>query len=143
LQNKHEAPLLMALKPSRKLKLLLVIIHLLALGSSLAAALPIAVKLSLLSGICLHLAFTVKHCQSTQYNIKHTEISGWEIADGNDFASIQILDSTVISVFSIFLHFNKNAQKQSVLIVHDALSEDDYRRLIVRLKTASEKTINR
>ncbi|MGZ5008176.1 MAG: protein YgfX [Methylobacter sp.] len=140
MQNKHEAPLLVALKPSKKLKRLLVIIHLLALGSSLAAALPIAVKLALLSGICLHLAFTVKHCQSAQCDIKHTEISGWEIAEGNDFASIQILDSTVISVFAIFLHFKRGAERQTVLIMPDALSEDDYRRLIVRLKTASDKT---
>jgi hypothetical protein len=64
---------------------------------------------------------------------------GWELADGNDYQPIQILNSTVITVFAIFLHFNKNAHKQAVFIANDTLSEDDYRSLIVRLKTAGKK----
>jgi len=140
LQNKHEHPLLVELKPSRKLKRLLAVMHLLVLGSSFANALPIAVKLTLLTGICLHFEFTVRRCKNEQYKIKQSETSGWEISNGNDFESVQILDSTVITVFAIFLHFKKNAGKQSILIVNDALSEDDYRRLIVRLKTTAHQT---
>lgn len=112
--------------------------HALALGSSIANALPIAVKLTLLTGICLHLRFMIKRLKGGPYKIKHTEALGWEVSDGNDFKSIQVLNSTVITIFAIFLHFTDNARKQSVLIVNDALSEDDYRRLIVRLKTAGK-----
>ena len=130
----------MELKPSKRLKQLLVVTHVLALGSSIVNALPVAVKLALSTGICLHFGFTVKRLTSKTYNIKHTEEFGWEISDGNDFESIQILNSTVITVFAIFLHFNKNAHKQSLLILNDALTEDDYRRLIVRLKTAGKKS---
>lgn len=137
--KKHEPSLLFELKPSKRLKRLLIVIHALALGSSIANALPITIKLALLTGICMHLRFTTKHLTSEQYKIKHTEALGWEISDGNDFEPIQILNSTVITVFAIFLHFTNNAHKQSVLIVNDALSEDDYRRLIVRLKTAAKK----
>jgi toxin CptA len=110
----------------------------LALGSSIANALPITVKLLLLTGICIHFFFMIKRLESEQYKIKHTEALGWEIAGSNDFKSIQVLNSTVITVFAIFLHFTDNTHKQSVLIVNDALSEDDYRRLIVRLKTAGK-----
>ena len=137
--KKHEPSLLLELKPSQRLKRLLVVIHTLALGSSIANTLPLAVKSALLVGICIHLYFAVKRLKSGQYNIKHTETSGWEISDGNDFKSVQILNSTVITVFAIFLHFNHNTHKQSLLILNDALTEDDYRRLIVRLKTADRQ----
>jgi toxin CptA len=139
LPKKHEAPLLLDLKQSRKLRQLLVVIHLLALGSSIANALPITVKLVLLIGICIHFWFIIKQLKTKHYKIKHTESSGWELADGNDFEAIEIINSTVITTFAIFLHFRKNSKKQSLLIPNDALTEDDYRRLIVRLKTAGKK----
>lgn len=136
MSKKLDPSLLLELKPSKQLKRLLVVMHALALGSSIANALPVAVKLALLTGICMHLRFMIKRIKTGQYKIKHTEALGWKISGGGDFESIQILNSTVITVFAIFLHFNKNARKQSLLIANDALSEDDYRRLIVRLKTA-------
>jgi hypothetical protein len=138
LTRKHESPLLVELRPSRRLKQLLAVMHLLALASSIANALPDIVKLALVIGIGLHFYFALTRLKSEQYAIRHSETSGWEIASGNDFKPVQILNSTVITLFAIFLHFDKNAHKQSVLIVNDALSEDDYRRLIVRLKTADK-----
>jgi predicted Kef-type K+ transport protein len=138
LPKKTEATLLVELKPSKRLMRLLVVMHALALGASIACALPITVKLALLAGIFMHFRFFVKRLKNEQYTIKHTEALGWEISDGNDFEPVQILDSTVITIFAIFLHFNDNAHKRSVLIANDALSEDDYRRLIVRLKTANK-----
>lgn len=137
--KKHEPPLFVDLKQSRKLKLLLVVIHLLALGSSIANALPISVKLILLLGICIHLWFILNRVKEQHYKIRHTEGLGWELADGNDVEAIEIINSTVITTFAIFLHFKKNSKKQSLLILNDALSEHDYRRLIVRLKTAGTK----
>jgi len=139
LTKKHEAPLLVELRPSRRLKQVLAVMHLLALASSIANALPIIVKLALVIGIGLHFYLALTRLKSEQYAIKHSEASGWEIASGNGFKPVQILNSTVITLFAIFLHFDKNAHKQSVLIVNDALSEDDYRRLVVRLKTADKK----
>ena len=112
--------------------------HILALAASIANALPVAAKLPLSAGICLHFYFAVRALKNTQVKIKHTAASGWEISDANDFKSVQILNSTVITLFAIFLHFSGNG-KQSVLIVSDALSADDYRRLIVRLKTSDKK----
>jgi toxin CptA len=135
MSKKHQAPLLLTLKPSLRLKQLLVIMHALALGSSLAAALTIAVKLALWTGLLIHLSFMLR--QSQQHTLKHTEEFDWELSDGADFESIQILDSTVISTFAIFLHF-KTSKKQSLLIISDALTDDDYRQLIVRLKTQRE-----
>lgn len=137
--TKHEPSLLAELKPSKRLKRLLVMMHALALGSSIANTLPLTAKLTLSAGLCMHLWFIIKRLKNQQFIIKHTEALGWEISGGNDFKPVQILDSTVVTLYAIFLHFNKNAHKQSVLIVNDALSEDDYRRLITRLKTAGKK----
>ena len=134
--QKTESTLLAELKPSKRLKRLLAVMHMLALGSSIANALPVAVKLALSTGIFMHLRFIIKRLKNEPYKIKHTEALGWEVSDGNGFEQVQILDSTVITIFAIFLHFSSNAHKRSLLIMNDALSEDDYRRLIVRLKTA-------
>ncbi len=139
MQKKHEAPLLLELKPSKRLKHLLIVMHVLALASSIANALPVTVKLALLVGICIHFCFTLKRLKNKHYKIKQSEASGWEISDGNDFKPVQIMNSTVITLFAIFLHVNSNAGKQSVLIVNDALTGDDYRHLIVRLKTTGKK----
>ncbi len=137
--QKHEPSLSVELKPSKRLKRFLVIMHGLALAASIANALPITVKLALLTGICLHLRLMIKRLKNQRHKIIQSEALGWEVSDGNDFEPVQILNSTVITIFAIFLHFNKNAHRQSVLIVNDALSEDDYRCLIVRLKTTGKK----
>jgi toxin CptA len=110
LPKKHESPLLAELKPSRRLKWLLVVMHVLALGASIANALPITLKLVLLTGICIHLWFISKRLKDKQVKIKQSEALGWELSDGNDFKAIQILNSTVITTFAIFLHFTQNAQ---------------------------------
>lgn len=133
----YTPPLLLTLKPSQKLKYLLIVMHAIAIASSLAAALTIAIKLTLWAGLLVHLGFMLRHVKSQQHILKHTEEFGWELSDGADFESIQILDSTVISTFAIFLHF-KTSKKQSLLIISDTLTDDDYRQLIVRLKTQRE-----
>lgn len=137
--NKHEPLLLIEVKPSKRLNRFVVFAYLLALGASIANALPTAVKSAVFIGICLHLWLTLKYWKNGRYKIKHSETGNWEVSEDNDFEPIEILDSTVTTIFGIFLHFNKNAKRQSVFIVNDALSEDDYRRLIVRLKTAGKK----
>lgn len=137
--NKHEPLLLIELKPSKRLKRFLVFVYLLGLGASIANSLPIAVKLAFLIGICLHFWLILKYWGNQQCTIKHTEAVGWEVSEGNNFEPIEILESTVITIFAIFLHFKKDVRRKSLLIVNDALTEDDYRRLIVRLKTAGKK----
>ena len=140
MQKKHESRLLLELKPSMRLKRFVIAIHLLALASSLANALPIAVKLALLTGICVHFCFTLRQLKNKQRKIRYSETLGWEISSDNDFKQVQIRDSTVITLFAIFLHLS---DRQSVLIVNDALTEDSYRDLIVRLKTSKSHRLSR
>ncbi len=136
--KKQEAPLFVTFKPSQKSTQLLIVLHLLALGSSIANALPLVFKLVLLTGIFVHFWFILKGTEAMHYQLTHSEGSGWELTDDNDIEAIEILNSTVITTFAIFLHFKKNAKRQSLLILNDMLTEDEYRRLIVRLKTAGK-----
>jgi toxin CptA len=128
---------MLELKPSKRLRQMIVFVHLLALGACIINTLPIAVKSGLLTGICIHLWFILDFLKIERYKIRHTEALGWEISAGKDFKSVTILKSTVITIFAVWLHIKRqNADKQAILVLNDALCEDDYRRLIVKLKTS-------
>ncbi|MDD1626722.1 MAG: hypothetical protein LUQ26_04495 [Methylococcaceae bacterium] len=145
--KEYNTTLLLALKPSRRLKKMLVFIHVLALVASIANALGFTVKIGLCALIGLHCWLTVRRLNTENYTIKHTETLGWELSKGGGFASIEILKSTVITTFSLFLHFKYRSQspsikltdKKTLLVLSDALAEEDYRCLIVKLKTTAIK----
>jgi len=147
MSDKYQATLLLTLKPSKRLKKMVVIVHTLALGASMANALAFAIKISLFTLICMHCWLTVRRLNAEHYTIKHTEALGWEVSDGCDFASVVILKSTVITTHTLFLHFKYVSQSQSwkpghkktLLVLNDALAEEDYRCLVVRLKTTAIK----
>ena len=143
MSDKYQTALLLTIKPSKRLKKMVVFVHTLALGASMANALPFVIKISIFTLICIHCWLTVRRLYAEHYTIKHTENLGWEVSEGFDFASVEILKSTVITTFALFLHFKHRSQAQSwksvhkktLLVLNDALAEEDYRCLIVRLKT--------
>jgi hypothetical protein len=138
LSKKYDPSLLLELKPSKRLKQLLIFAHVLALGACLANALPLAIKLGLSAGICLHFGGVIRHLNNPRQIIKYTEASGWEILEGNDFEPVRIINSTVITVYVIFLHvIRQSAGKKTIIVLKDALSKDDYRFLIVKLRTTA------
>jgi Membrane-bound toxin component of toxin-antitoxin system len=139
--------LLLALKPSRRLKKLVIFVHTVALAASMANALTLGIKLSLFALICINGWLTLRRVNADYYTIKYTEALGWELSEGDGFVSIEILKSTVITTQALFLHFKHRSQEQSwksvhkktLLVLNDALAEEDYRCLIVKLKTTSIK----
>ncbi len=147
MSDKFESDLLLTLKPSKRLKKMVVFIHTLALGASMANALAFAIKISLFAIICINLWLSVRRLNLERYTIKHTEAFGWEVSEGLVFVSVEILKSTVITTFALFLHYkhgsqsqpSKSGYKKTLLILNDALAEEDYRCLIVKLKTAAIK----
>ena len=144
---KSDPGLLLTIKPSRRLKMTVIVIHALALGAGMANALALTVKVGLVALICGHCWRTVRRLNAEHYTLKHTGASGWQIAEGNDVAPVEILKSTVMTTFALFLHFNYRSQAQSGtigpkktrLILNDALADEDYRWLIVKLKTTAIK----
>ena len=139
--------LLLVIKPSKRLKRLVIIVHALALLAGMANALTFPVKISLWVLIGLHYWASGRRLNAKTVTLKHTESLGWELSEGVDFASIEILKSTVITTFALFLHYRYRSQPQSRifghkktrLVLNDALADKDYRRLIVKLKTTAIK----
>ena len=147
MSNQYQAALLLTLKPSIRLKNWVIFVHIIALGASVTNALVFVIKISLFACIGLHCWLAVRRLNTVHYAIKHTEALGWEVSEGCDFATVEILKSTVITPFALFLHFKhryqaqswKPGDKKSLLVLCDALTEEDYRCLIVKLKTTAIK----
>ncbi len=129
--KKHGAPFVVELKPSKKLQRLIIVIHLITLVASVVNSLPIAVKLAIAAVIGLNFKINCPRLKIEQRKIRYTEKLGWEISDGDDFEAVEILKSTVVTTVFIFLQMHN---RPTILIANDALREDDYRQLIVKLK---------
>jgi hypothetical protein len=129
--KKHGAPFVAELKSSRRLQRLITVIHLIALGAGVVNTLPLAVKLAIAILIGLNFKINFPLLKIEQRKIRYTEKLGWEISEGGDFEAVAILKSTVVTTFFIFLQMQN---KPTILVANDALSEDDYRQLIVKLK---------
>lgn len=137
-----EPPFIVTLKPSKILGRAVIAAHGLAIAASLANALPFLYKTVLLAVLAGHLVHAVKSLNNGLPVLRYTDASGWQMAEDNEFEPVEILKSTVVTTFAIWLHVRGRSAagffakiKKTVLIPYDALDENDYRRLIVRLKT--------
>lgn len=132
---KTNPPLRLELKCSQRLIKLMIFIHALALLACVLNNLPVLVKFVLFVAIAIHGYVECKRLSARRYRIEQTE-NAWQLGESNAFVGIQILPTTVISIVAIFLQFKKeDGKKVALVIFSDALAEDDYRCLIVRLKT--------
>jgi hypothetical protein len=89
------------------------------------------VKLTIAALIGLDFKINFPQLKIEQRKIRYSEKLGWEISEGGDFEAVEILKSTVVTTAFIFLQMHN---KPTILIANDALREDDYRQLIVKLK---------
>jgi hypothetical protein len=129
--KKQGMPFVAELRPSKNLQRLVLAIHLITFIAAVSNALPLAAKLTIVVLIGLNFKVSFPGLKREQRKIRHTEKRGWEISVGGDFETATILQSTVVTTFLIFLHIQN---KPAILIANDALSRDDYRRLLVKLK---------
>jgi len=116
--------------------------HILALSAAIMNALPAILKLFVASAVVANFYFALKKISDVRHIVRYSEALGWEIAENGDFESVRILNSTVLTRFAVWLHTETHRHsgffgkaKKSILIMDDALSEVDFRRLIVKLKT--------
>lgn len=128
----------LTIKPSRQLANLLLFIHSLALLASTMNSLPIGLKCLLIVVISGH--FYVNRAKTVCCRIAYSE-TGWKIAQNEEFISVEILPSSVLSCVAIFLHIKgEKIANHSLVIFHDALAKEDYRALLVNLKTTLAKS---
>ena len=116
--------------------------HIFALSAAVLNAAPLALKLLVGALVAANFYVALKKINTARPIVRYSEASGWEIADNGDFEAVGILNSTVLSRFAVWLHAEKRRHngflgktKKSLLIMDDALSDEDFRRLIVKLKT--------
>jgi len=152
LLNKYEPPLWLNLKPSGRLQRIIGVVRVLALTACLSNALPIVVKGLLFAMTCAGFTKLAKRLKQRQDTIRYSDATAWELSTGEGgFECVRILPSTVVTKYALFLHVesrqkspvNKIAlpgtNKKAVLIPADSLSDDEYRRLIVKLITTMIK----
>ncbi|MDP3008992.1 MAG: hypothetical protein Q8N30_07980 [Methylococcales bacterium] len=140
---KKYSPLLLELNHSIYLLRLMAVIHALALVACVLNSLPVLIKGAVFVAVVIHFYVQTKQLNAQQYTIKHTEAAAWELSEGGEFASVAVLPSTVISTIAIFLHLKTESKtRKNLVIVSDSLAADDYRSLIVRLKTTLHDTEN-
>jgi toxin CptA len=136
MSKQDEVLLMLDLKPSKWLKRTLALLHVIALIASIVNSLIISVKLGLCIGVCAHYWRVISSQTKPHYQIRHSDRSGWQVSSKNGIDSVEILKSSIITIFFIILHIKSQyTDKLTILVVFDALSDDDYRRLIVQLKT--------
>lgn len=130
--KKIEPVLILNLKPSRRLKQLLMSIHGLAIIASFGNALALPIQLAVFVAVIGHGYWLIQRLAKSPKTIQHNPAQGWQVDD----QLVQILPSTVVTTLAIFLHYRVLGQRQHILIAVDALTADDFRQLIVRLKTS-------
>ena len=132
--NRFAPPVQFSLEPSRRLCIALVVAHGLALSAAWLSAVMLPVKAILGLVIPVHLFFVLKRQSNTHHLIRYCSESGWDI----DGEAVSIMPSTVLTPFAVWLHYKyHDSGSKALLILHDAMSETDFRRLIVKLKISS------
>jgi len=136
--QKFVVPQLFTIKQSRLLLCLLLIIHGLAIIACFSNGLAWFYQLFALFWVIISAAFYGRDYKNFQpFVIRHNEAVGWQLAKtkNDDYQSIQILPTTVLTAQCIVLHFQlQTGKKQYVVIMNDALDSKDYHYLLVDLK---------
>ena len=118
----------------------LIITHSLAAFASLTNALPWIYKLIALItvGLSLFLSLRRYHYCYNPYCIRYNKASNWQLAITKaDFQTLTILPSSVITVWLMVLHVRvENGNHYNLVIMNDALIDQNYRALAVTLKIA-------
>jgi len=137
LLKKYEKTTEFAINKSFLLIKLLIGIHFVSMCSLYFTSIALVYKLVLFFAIIISLLIYInKELNFSGMTIRHSSFGGWDVAfNEHEFQPIEILSSTVVTPYFVFLHFKKQGmRKQAILILVDALSIDKYRELVVQLK---------
>ena len=142
MQRENNLSLSLEIQPSLRLRRMLMGLYFLGLLALFISVLSIFIKI-VVSVFVLGVAWvTIKRLNSSYYSIRYSDNLGWEFSAGGNYISIDILQSTVITPYLLFLHFKESSKrdyglfstKRACLIFNDAITDVDYRNLVVKLK---------
>ncbi len=115
------------------------VLHALAILSVMLNSLAWIYKVILIALLLMSLWDCLKQdIGRKDFSVRFNPLLGWEIArSGNDFCAATLLKSTVITPYLIILHFKMlDNRKHAALIVKDAMTKNEYRQLLVKLKVS-------
>lgn len=127
------------LKPSRIRKSSLLGLHVLAVISVWLSSLAVLWCVFLSVFLCV----SAVHCwRAPGFSpvMRYTPTSGWECCYSSaGFVPMTIMQSTTMGSIAIFISYRTALQPNgAVMVVHDSLSADDFRRLNVWLRITSQ-----
>lgn len=127
------------IKQSRLFLYFLFINHTLATIASFSNGLSRDYQLIALFTVIISACFSWRNYKNFQpYTIRYHEMTNWQLAKiENDYQKIIVLPTTVLSTQFIILHFQlQTGRKQTLFIINDALTRQNYRCLLVELKVS-------
>ncbi len=120
---------------SRILVIAINCLHALAILACWLNGLPVHVRLMLSVFVAISWFFQFKACKSSNKCLRYSATDGWAIClDDENYFEVKIKPTTVIGRILAVVHFQTNAQCNTLLILNDAMTANDYRRLVVLLK---------
>lgn len=141
MRRQIELPVQWRISPSRRLRQLVLCLHLLALFACWSSAIPVAIKILLTLVMIITAYRCYREPAAPVYRLRYSQTFGWELAeDGAAFDLITLLPSTVVSQYLTVIHFATETQRrQSLVVVKDSLTQEQYRQLIVKLRVVGSR----
>lgn len=96
---------------------------------------PVGLRFSLMFLIAVNYGLNYRRFSSENRQLLFSENLGWRILDKDKVFQVHILPSSVVTRWVIFLHTH---ELPPLIIVKDMLTEDEFRRLVVKLKINSK-----
>ncbi len=140
--KKFETTTLFEINKSILLLKFLIALHLLSILPVLFTPLALVYKIALIVVIMGSLRiYLIKENSREKIFIRHKSVMGWELAGREEkFDLIEVLPSTVVTPYFSILNFKIHEnKKQTILIIKDGLTADNYRKLVVLLKMVGLK----
>ena len=111
-------------------------LHALAVLACWLNALPLTARLLLCIIISYSWYFQLKAHKAESTYLRYTSDSGWAIAlqDRENYDSLTLKPSSVTGNLLTILHFDLEKGSKTLMIFKDAMTANDYRKLIVLLK---------
>lgn len=113
--------------------------HGLAMAACLFNTLPVVLRvLAFAAVVCSFMQSFEQHCNSARViELRYSDSRGWALGDGIKRLPISLLASTISTSWIVVLHYRPPQQsKQTLLILRDAVTTEEYRQLRVALRIA-------
>lgn len=133
--KKTETTLHFTIGRSRWLRQAIDCLHVLSMCACWLNDLPIVYRL-ILSLLVIASWFVQRTaCKAGRIFVRYTVSEGWAVSfDGEHYLAIKIKPTTVTGNMLTVLHFSIDKHTRALVIFKDAMSANDYRKLIVNLK---------